>query len=182
VNEQTASVFRKFGYFAFMGVAALILAGPVIALLSLVISLILAVLSILVPFAVIGLLIWLPIRILSGNPSKAWTEARKAGGVLWRSVLRPPLQLGKRLFSWFGNAFGASRGRAQQVGGILMETTCGAAVGALLGVAAGMGKEEMYADAGLAAAVGAVVGLFVGFTRIGWAIPVYSDEAQQPAA
>jgi hypothetical protein len=182
VNEQAANVFRKFGYLAFMGVAALLLAGPVIALLSLVISLVLAAFSILLPFAVIGLLLWVPIRILSGNRGKGWAEAREAVGAVWRSVLRPPLQFGKRLCSWIGASFGSSRGRAQQVGGILMETCCGAAVGALLGVAAGMGTDGMFVDGGRAAAVGAVVGLFVGFTRIGWAVPAYSDEAQQPAA
>jgi hypothetical protein len=182
VNERASSVLRKFGYFAFMGLAALLLAGPLLGIVVALFSLFVAMVSLLAPFAVIGLLVWVPIRVLSGNPRKAWDEARQAGGTLWNSVLKPPMARGKRMCSWAGGAFGSTRGRAEQVGGMLVETTCGAAVGALLGIAAGIASQEFVADAGMGAAAGAVVGMFVGFTRIGSAPGNYSDEVRQPVA
>jgi hypothetical protein len=182
VNEQTSNALRKFGYFAFMGFAALLLAGPLIGIVVALFSLFVAMISLLAPFAVIGLLVWVPIRVLSGSPRKAWTEARQAGGTLWNSVLKPPLARGKRICSWAGGAFGSTRDRAEQVGGMLVETICGAAVGALLGIAAGIGSQDSVVDAGMGAAAGAVVGMFVGFTRVGSAAGSYSDEVRQPVA
>jgi hypothetical protein len=175
VNEQASNVLRKFGYFAFMGFAALLLAGPLIGIVVALFSLFVAMISVLAPFAVIGLLVWVPIRIISGNPRKALAEARQAGGTVWNSVLKPPLVRGKQICFWAGTAFGSTTGRAEQIGGMLKETACGAAVGALLGIAAGVGGQEVFPDAALGAAAGAVVGMFVGFTRMGWSSAAQSD-------
>ncbi len=176
MSARVQGFLNKFGYLALLGFAAIMLTGPVIALMALAFSIVVGFFSVLLPFAVMGLILWLPIRAVTDSPSEAWREASEAVQKVWRNVLEPPYLWFRRFFAWIKTSSNSTRTFSMQIGGILLETICGAAVGAMIGVAAEMGKETIETDAALCAAVGAAIGLFVGFSRIQRNAAVLAEE------
>jgi hypothetical protein len=68
---------------ALLGFLALIMIGPIIALVSVFVSLAFSALAVLLPLALLGLVIWLPYQVLSGDPHGVWRQARG-----WAIVIR----------------------------------------------------------------------------------------------
>ena len=85
-------VVGKLAYLALIGFVAILLSGPIIAVISALFSLAVALLSVLVPFALIGVLIWLPWRLCVKGRAAALEDVTRAG----RKVCAVPLFLGKR--------------------------------------------------------------------------------------
>jgi hypothetical protein len=158
--------FCKLAALAFVGLAAIVLVGPV-----------LAVLGVLLPFALIG---WLAILACYGlrqslggcAVQKDLASARRAARAAGRSgrwLLTGGLPwLGARVTgcrAGLHRAAEAVRGYAPAVTGVLRETLCGAVVGAMLGLMANLqapGPNYFVLIGGLS---GAAAGLGVGLLK-----------------
>src|SRR5207253_7927805 len=93
--QAAARVFGKIAYLALIGFLAILLTGPIIAVFSALFSLVVAILSVLVPFALIGVLIWLPWRLCAKGRSAALEDMAKARRIMRARVIQVPLFLGK---------------------------------------------------------------------------------------
>jgi hypothetical protein len=161
------SLFRSLVLFSLLGLAVLVLIGPVLAIVG-----------VLLPFALIGLLAWGGYRLLARLRRRIW--ARKGE----REIVRvaelnpePPLEV---VALETPAPAPAPRPRAwRTVGYVLAEMVCGAAVGASLAVLAAWQQDSSFEFVPIGAGIGAVVGFVVGGAR-----PSQPHEAQPvtPAA
>jgi hypothetical protein len=146
------SVLRKLVCLAVIGFLVVVLIGPILALLGVLIS-----------FALIGLLVWLPIRtLLYGKPfdwAKVKAVSRKYGGAVFgrcHHVADQALAHGHPVLEKVQAA-------GRFVALVFRETVCGALVGALLAVLrvpeASFHIKLVLLGAGIGALVGAVVAL-----------------------
>jgi hypothetical protein len=71
------AVLGKLCLFTLMGFAAVVLSGPLISLATVTLSLLFVGLFLLLPFAFIGLLMWLPYRLMCHYRDKDWSNARR---------------------------------------------------------------------------------------------------------
>jgi hypothetical protein len=161
--------------FALLGFLAILLVGPVIAVLSVFLSIVLAMLSfaiaalgILLPFAVLGFLVWAPLHALfSGRPVQWRTLGRMCKGIL-DIVLSIP----RRAWSMMTGSGKAAQekitGLSSHIGVVLFETFCGALVGFMLGVMAGnmSAAPDIGEVIGIGVLIGAILGALVGTSRI----------------
>jgi hypothetical protein len=122
--ENKPSLFqmaRKVCLLALFGLLAITLAGPILSIVFVILS-----------FALIGFLFWLPIRFLIYGREGALRDglqnvravARRGGyavGAVWYGTLRVGRELHETL-----------RGTASVIGAVLLETLSGAVVGILL--------------------------------------------------
>ncbi len=159
-------LFCKLAALAFVGLAAIVLIGPV-----------LAVLGVLLPFAVIG---WLAClagyglrQALRGHDARK--ELSSARDAVWAAGRR-----GRRLVTggmpWLGarvtacrarlhRAGEAVRGHAPAVTGALRETLCGGVVGAMLGLMANLQAPGPASFVLIGGLTGAAAGLGVGLLK-----------------
>src|SRR5438128_2435762 len=132
-SPQTATgVVRKVLFLALLGFLALILAGPVLAILSLCVSLIVSVVVVVLPFALLGLLFWLPFQALILGRKIQWQSIGHAGQVFFGGVfgsLRRVFGGGFRLVRALG---GKAWAVAAFVSRIILDTVGGALVGGVL--------------------------------------------------
>jgi hypothetical protein len=147
-------IARKVCLLALFGLVAITLAGPILSLVFVVLT-----------FALIGFLFWLPIHFLihgkdgavRGSLEKARAIARhgcRATGAVWHGTM----YLGRELHETL-------RGTASVVGAVLLETLSGAVIGILL-VTTCWPQHAVTGDAvGIAGLLGALAGLLVVLSR-----------------
>ena len=135
----------NFGFLVLVGVGTLFLIGPVMALISVAASVFITVLSaivglasILVVFALVGLLIYLPCREMGKMISAYWGEAA-------RQTVADPVSRGwltewRKVREGSVTAWARCRGIGPVVGGVALETVCGAVV---LGVLAALVSADL---------------------------------------
>lgn len=161
-------VFRKLVLFTFLGVAVVVLAGPLLAVLSVLLSVMLGILW----FAAIGFLVWFPFRMLTAGREEALQGARHLGRQC-REALRGLGRAGLRVLRFFpwslervrtGTTHAlrlsgrAAWGTARVGGEVAVVAGCGALVGAAYGALAGMVVPlTALAGAVIAGAVGAAM-------------------------
>jgi hypothetical protein len=167
-------ILGKLFYFALIGFIVLLLAGPVIALLSVALSMALAILSfaiavlaILLPFAVLGFLIWAPLQAAFSDKPVEWRKL----GRMCKGILDLVLSMPRRAWSIMTyssrTAHDKLSGLSGNVGIVLFETFCGAVVGFMLGVMVGKMSAPPHDEMiGPGALIGAVLGALVGVSRI----------------
>jgi hypothetical protein len=143
----------KISGMALFGLLAIVLAGPVLAILAVVLS-----------FAVVGFVFWLPIHVLLRRYHPRWRAgtdkvgdcAQRAAdlvGVAWCGGVRLARE-----------AHATLRGTASVVGPILLETLSGAVVGVLL-VSTCWPQNSLAVTVPVAAVVGMILGIFVVLSR-----------------
>jgi hypothetical protein len=147
VNEihNPADVLRKIGLLALIGLGSVIFAGPALAILSVLLSMG----AVVAGFAFLGLLIWLPFRIMTGGTQAALSGVEEFGhdfGHLLRRVVRTTWSL----ISFPFRLAGAALVGTLLVAGRVLHIT-GSTVAILSGI-------------GLAAVTGATAGAIVGLT------------------
>jgi len=147
VNDihNPAQVLRKIGLLALIGLASIIFAGPALAILSVLLSMG----AVVAGFAFVGLLIWLPFRILTGGTHAALAGVEEFGsdvGHLLRRVVRTAWSL----ISFPFRLTGAALVGTLLVAGRVLHIT-GSTVAILSGIS-------------LAAVTGAFAGAIVGLT------------------
>jgi hypothetical protein len=185
-------LLQKLVVLAVVGFVALLLIGPVLVLVATLFSIGITLFSMALPFLVIGLIVWIPIRLFSSGGSTAWRDIHNAGKAMGRVTLMP-----LRGGAWVGHGAefvrkgargslsgancvldGVRRGgtwawqrrsrlveAADFLGGLFVEGTCGAMVGLLFGGIASWQLQAGETPVWLGAAVGALLGLVVAVTR-----------------
>jgi hypothetical protein len=152
--------FRKLALLALTGFLFVTLIGPFLAIVG-----------VLIGFAAVGLLVWIPVRILVLKKPINWGQlrdtGRKCGGVVVSGCNRIGGGAMKvRGVVWnHGQAFFAGIYSAVLlVAAVFRETFCGAVVGALLGILRGSPGSFPWESLIWGISVGAAVGALVGVT------------------
>ncbi|HEV3082781.1 MAG TPA: hypothetical protein VGY66_23555 [Gemmataceae bacterium] len=159
-------VLRKIAFFALVGFAVIFLTGPVVAMLSFIISAGLFVLFFLLPFALLGLMVWLPIRLIFGKGRNARRDLWRTGRFVGRAAVVMPARA-------CGHVYTRTLGLGERlhqltcfIGTIFVETISGALVGALLGAIAGFQTQAWHIAIPAGAVIGTGLGVIVGASRI----------------
>ncbi|HEV3261121.1 MAG TPA: hypothetical protein VG013_29990 [Gemmataceae bacterium] len=162
--ENTATVVRKLAFLTLLGFLVVVLSPAIVMVLSFV-----------VPFALIGFLVWGGFQLLVHGRQVAWQRTRAFGGglvaVLGGLVAAP------------GRVFGAARsvgrfawqkasGLGRFVGSILFQMLGGALVGGVLGVLGGLHYHDGHVRVPVGILGGALVGLVAAVLLKGPAKPV----------
>jgi hypothetical protein len=160
-TPTAASALHKLFMLALFGFLAVILAGPVIGLVSVVLS----VLLLMLPFAFIGLLLWLPFQALIMGRRIDWGRfganvRAVAGGLAWAGggVLR----LAGRALGWVGRTVWAL---VRFVFTVVLDVAAGALAGGVLGIIGGRMHGDADGRVPVAMLIGAGVGLVVSLLR-----------------
>ena len=138
-HHNPAEVLRKIGLLALIGLASVIFAGPALAILSVLLSMG----AVIAGFAFLGLLIWLPFRILTGGTQAALTGVEEFGhdfGHLLRRVVRNAWSLIAFPFRLTGAALVGTllvAGRVLHITGSTVAILSGISVAAVTGAVAG---------------------------------------------
>jgi hypothetical protein len=178
VNDYptSAAVFRKIGLFALMGFAVVTLGGPIFAILSVFLSFALVVLG----FAIIGFLIWAPLRLLLSGREAAVASIRDLGVGVGRTLQQTGRGAARvvafpvRLVSWVAAGAGSLiRGTwrvSWATARVLSQVAVFAATGALVGLGmtmvGGHGGPDMAPAAALNAVVGSAIGALAGLVMM----------------
>ena len=139
--QPTGSGLRHLVFLAVLGLAVVVLAGPVIALGSVVLSVVLTLGSLLLVFAVIGFVVWAPVYFLYAGREEAGERIgamrRSVGGAIQHLVrigtqaVVLPVRFVGRLFR--GGLYTA-KVMGQFVGEVVLVGLTGTAIGAALGL------------------------------------------------
>jgi hypothetical protein len=178
---RPCSALRTVGFLAVMGLLAMILAGPVIGVVSalfavfcVVLSLILSVFSLVFTFALIGFCIWLPIRLLCGGKTPAWKDIGVKARHLclslwcllcwyWTHVWKCAGWVRTHGREYWQPVWTGMRRWAWIISSVLVEAASGALVGGMLAWVAN--NQAITPALGLGAGLGALLGIFVALLR-----------------
>lgn len=172
-NQQTPlGVLRKVALFALLGFATITLFGPVVAVLSVVLSFG----TVLASFALVGYLVWSAFVAAAHGPEVAWQNMRATGQAVARAMPAVGYRCG-RVLSWPFRLMGrlgaaVKRGTyftgrqtwavARFAGAVAPVALTGVLVGVVTGVATGMPNHTMAATVPTDALFGGLLGLGVG--------------------
>jgi hypothetical protein len=152
--HSTANLVRKVALLTLVGFLVVFLIGPV-----------LTVLGVILPFALVGFLVWLPFRLFVQRRQVDWSGLPEKAGRAIRSVLTFPIRVGAYVLS-------AAIGLLRLVGGvigltlrILIPALAGAVLFALLGAVGGMTHQDAEFRIPAAALIGAGIGALYGAFR-----------------
>lgn len=161
-------------YLAILGLLCVLLAGPVLAILGVMVSLVVAGLSVLVgvfsavlPFILIGFMAYLPLYMLRSK-TPAWCTLGLVTGRMFNSLVVRPCEASARLVRHSATVVPAIWHKTHSigwaVGGVFLETVAGAVIlGTLTALPFKMNPELHYGgEIGIAVAIGAMLGLMVG--------------------
>jgi hypothetical protein len=179
---------RGFGQlcsWAAVGFVAVLLIGPVAALVSVLLALVVTVLALLLPFVAIGFLVWGGYQVISRTPQSAWHNIRHAGKDVAKVMVVTPFQVCRGACVGTVNATRAVLERSWytlgMIGRILLDALCGGAVGALLGsISMSDNVQDSVRVVVIATALGAVTGALVRVSqtrRIPREIPLHVEKA-----
>ena len=164
----TGCIVRKVFCLAAIGFGVLVLSGPVIGVVCVVLGIVLSIASMLFPFAIVGLIVWLPLRAIFGNKETKWSDVQKNARTVFQGSFVVPVRTASGVcrgaVTRFHGAGDRIKSGAQSLGAFFVEVICGAAVGTLFGLIASLEhpREEYLIYAGSA---GAVLGIGVGLSR-----------------
>jgi hypothetical protein len=174
--QGTAHLLRKIALLTLLGFLVIFLAGPIFAVIFTIL-----------PFALIGFLVWAPFQMFVFRKEIHWPAFDRAGERVRRAVLAVPrglaaagkqvvrtvfavpLWIGRQIFRgvWF-----VLRTVFAVIGFILrllMPTLAGAVLGAMLGVMGGLLHDTMDVEMGFRVVEGAFIGATVGLlAAIAW--------------
>lgn len=152
--HSTVDIVRKVALLTLVGFLVVFLIGPVLTLIGVVL-----------PFALVGLLVWLPFRVLIQKRQINWTGLPEKAGRAVRTVLLIPFRLVAFVLS-------AVLGLLRLVGGvlgfalrILIPAIAGAMLFALLGAIGGVTHADAEFRIPAAALIGAALGALYGAFR-----------------
>jgi hypothetical protein len=158
---------RKIGLLALFGFGAIVLSGPILAVLSVVLSIGMVVLA----FALVGFLVWFPLRIMAVGSRVAFENVHDMGRGIGRGLGHAGGGIG-RLVGFPVRAVGAVAGGGLRLAGATLRmtwsTTRVVSELAAVGLAGGLAGVAMavvtapHADWGVAIPTNAVVGGMIG--------------------
>lgn len=160
--HSTADIIRKVALFSLVGFLAIFLIGPVLTLLG-----------VLLPFAVVGFLVWLPFRLVVQRKQINWSGLPEKAGQIVRTVITLPFRIGAKVLSIpvriIAYLAAAVIGLLRLAGGligvalrIVLPTVAGAILFAILGAIGGMNHQDVEFRLPAAALIGATIGALYG--------------------
>jgi hypothetical protein len=161
---------RHILFLAMLGIGVVFLAGPVIAVASIVLSLVLTVGVIVIAFALVGFLVWAPFYVLYAGREAASEKIGNMGRAIG-ITLRRLVHIGGRavtvpahfMASLFRSGLRMTVATARFVGEVGMLGLVGAAIGAALGLAlSGSGNQDPAQAVPLNALVGGGIASVAG--------------------
>jgi hypothetical protein len=179
---------RGFGHlcsWAAVGFLAILLIGPVAALVSVLLALVVTVLAVMLPFVAMGFLVWGGYQVISRTPQSAWNNIREAGKDVAKVMVVTPFRVCRGACVGTVNAAQVVLQRSWYtlglIGRILLDAVCGGLVGALLGsISMSDNVQESVRVIVIATALGAVTGALVRVSqtrRIPREIPLHAEKA-----
>src|SRR5229473_4327510 len=168
----------KIAYFALIGLLAILLACPALGLLSLLLSIVLAVFSValtvfvvILPFAILGFVIVAPIQALRSGKPIEWNRLGAICKNVWNGSLGAALWCWRKLLQFVHFLRRKVAALSIYVRVVFWEVVCGAFVGGFLGGMVALhdlDKPEIL----IGALIGAILGAVVATSRL---------ELQEPA-
>jgi hypothetical protein len=167
--RESGCFVRKVFWLAAIGFGVLFLSGPVIGIVCMVLAIVLGIASMLSPFVVVGLIVWLPFRALFRGKDVSWSDVHHQAGFVWRSSFVVPVRTANGICRGAVTRFQGAGERikigARSLGAFFVEVICGAAVGALFGLMASSFDYPRTDYLIYAGSAGAVLGIGVGLSR-----------------
>jgi hypothetical protein len=152
--HTTADILRKVALLTLLGFLIVFLIGPVLTLVGIIL-----------PFALVGLLVWVPFRLFIQKREVNWSRLPKKAGQVIRTVLTIPI----RIIAYVGYA---AKGLLLLVAGvigfalrIIVPAVAGAFLFALLGAIGGVTHQDAEFRIPAAALIGATIGALYGAFR-----------------
>ena len=160
--HSTADVLRKVALLTLVGFLVVLLIGPVLTLLGVIL-----------PFALVGLLVWLPFRVFVQGKEINWSGLPEAAGRAVRTILNTPVRIGALLLAI---PFRVARLLLSAVVGLLrllfgvigfglriiFPAVAGAVIFAVLGAIGGVNHQDAEFRIPAAALIGAGIGVLYG--------------------
>jgi hypothetical protein len=147
-QPRTGDVVRKVAGITLLGFLVVILIGPILTVLGVVL-----------PFALVGLLVYIPYRMLVAGKQGGWPAVRETGRKALRTAAAFPIWLGERMVAFSSFVVRTAFRLVGTMVGLVFAVGAGAAIGATLGLIGGM----EYHDAEMRVPAGALIGASVGF-------------------
>jgi hypothetical protein len=152
--QSTGAIVRKVCLMTLIGVGVVFLAGPA-----------LAVVGTLLPFALIGALVWVAVQAVVAGPRVAGRTVRAGARTAFRLVSAGPIWLGRNVIGgvgFMGRTVLSLLGFAFR---ILLPTVAGLVLGAVLGLIGGIKHDDAEVRIPAGAVIGAGVGFLAGALR-----------------
>jgi hypothetical protein len=152
--QGTVPMVRKAAIITLVGFLAVFLAGPV-----------LTVAGVLLPFALVGLLVWIPFRGIVLWRQGGWEAVQAATHKGFGRVLAVPAWILATAFGGVKWVVGSAFSLVGFTLGLILPTLLGGIGGAILGFMGGMQHQDADFRIPAGALIGACVGLLIGATR-----------------
>ncbi len=147
-TQRAAGLFRQIVLITVIGFLVVVLAGPV-----------LTVVGVLLPFALVGLLVWIPIRLFMVGRQGGMAAVGSTVGTTARKILAVPGWLITRFGRAVKFVFGTALALVGLVVGIVFPVLVGGVLGGTLGVIGGLEHHDALVRVPAAVAIGAGIGL-----------------------
>ncbi len=174
----------KVCYFALIGFVALLLAGPVFGLLSVLFSIIVAIFTaalvaflVILPFAILGFVVVAPIKALSTGRPVQWSRLGTLCQKLWRGLLGTAWWCSRKLVAFIQFLRRKAALLSIYVRVVFWEVVCGAAVGGFLGGMVAL-HDPQKPEIIIGALIGAVLGALVAASRMDIKEPALHSPAE----
>ena len=152
--ESTGNVLRKIALFTLIGFLVIVLAGPMLTLIGM-----------LIPFALVGFLVWLPFHFLKIGRVGGWAAVRDTAKKGLLKIAAVPVWLASHIVYGALWLLRTAFGLVRFILGIVLPVLGGAFVGALLGLMGGIEYHDADVRIPAGALLGAAIGLLAGILR-----------------
>lgn len=188
VDSQTPPLraLRTFGSLVLLGFLTLVLAPPVLGILTALLSVSVALTTAFLPLALIGLLVWVPYQLMTHGGEQTWQRTRDLVRGIVATTLGVPLRMAGG--TWVrACAVGQSvrefnRQAFRFVGVFLLEALSGALVGLLVAFLVAPDNSMSAGPAFLCAGIGAFLGAVVAVTHFKPAVAAEDEVNLAPSS
>jgi hypothetical protein len=152
--QGTGEVIRKVAIITLIGFLAVVLIGPVLTIAG-----------VLLPFALVGLLVYVPYRLFVVSKQGGLPAVQQAGQKAVRTAVAFPVWVVSKVIGFIAFVLRTIFRIIGTIFGLVFAVGGGAAVGAILGTIGGLQYHDADARIPAGALIGAAVGLIIMLTR-----------------